>query len=41
MIQSETANVNGDFEVYNCTYVVEDAFGNPIENADVLLENNV
>ncbi len=39
VIQSEMANVNGEFDVYNISYVVEDAFGNPIEGAEVLLEN--
>lgn len=40
VIQSEMIDVEGVFEVYNITYVVEDAFGNPIEGAEVLLENN-
>ena len=39
VIQSEMINVEGDFEAYNITYIVENVFGNPIENAEVLLEN--
>lgn len=39
VIQSEMANVNGEFDAYNISYIVDDAFGNPIEGAEIILEN--
>ncbi len=39
VIQSAMADVNGSFETYNITYIIKDLNANPIEGAQVFMEN--
>jgi len=40
IIQSEEADVAGEFDAYNVTFNVEDSDGNPVEGAEIFLEGN-
>ena len=40
IIQSEEADVAGEFDAYDVTFNVEDSDGNPVEGAEIFLEGN-